>query len=91
MYVQKSKFRNLLVISLMINLKCMENAPDVADIIPSSGQPQLWMVSDNGEREMIHAHILLEMSAILRVILKDKRESIFHHAFIRMSLLSFTE
>lgn len=49
------------------------------------------MVSDNGEREIIHAHILMEMSAILGAILKDRRENIFHHAFSRMSLLSFTE
>lgn len=49
----------------------MENAPDVADVMPWPGQSQIWMVSDtmvSGEREMIHVHILMEMSAIVRVI-----------------------
>lgn len=58
---------------------------------PARTASNLDGIRHSGEREMIHAHILMEISAIVRAIFQDRRWNILHHFFNRMSLLSFTE
>lgn len=74
---------SLLVISLTDQSELHEKRSRTASNLDGIGR--------NGEKEMIHAHIFMETSAIVRAIWEDRRRNILHHVFNGMSLLSFTE